>query len=99
MTEVIDALEHNYAYKISVLCEPQLGKRGLYPATSEKGSYDKVRAMTNFIVYADGTNDLIDISNIIEEGVRELLLIIRKLTNNGLLVRWKFFMISWIYVI
>lgn len=84
MTQVIDALEYNAFYKIKVLGEPQLGKRGLYPTTSQKGSYDAVETMLNFIAYADGRNDLIDISNKIGAPVKELVGIIHKLVNNGL---------------
>lgn len=81
------ALENNYKYKIKVLCEPQLGKRGLYPTISQKGTYDEVKAMTDFIAYADGTNDVIDISNIIGVPVKDLLIIIKKLKQAELLMR------------
>lgn len=83
--ECIVALENNFKYKINVLCEPQLGKRGLYPTMSQKGSYDEVKAMTDFIAYADGTNDLIDISNIIGVSVKDLLFVIKKLKESELI--------------
>ncbi len=86
MTRWIDAMEHNGNYRISVLCEPQLGKRGLYPTVSQKGSYDAVSAMVNFIAYADGTNDLFDISEIIGVPAGELIGIVEKLKENGLLL-------------
>ena len=78
------ALENNYYYRISCLCEPQLGKRGLYPTISQKGSYNEVTAMTAFIAYADGSNDLIDISNIIKTPVDILIPIAQKLVKAGL---------------
>lgn len=80
-------MENNYSYKINVLCEPQLGKRGLYPTTSQKGTYDAVKAMIDFIAYADGSNDLIDISNIIGVPVQDLLIVVEKLKQVGLLIR------------
>lgn len=80
-------MENNYSYKINVLCEPQLGKRGLYPTTSQKGTYDAVKVMIDFIAYADGSNDLIDISNIIGVPVNELLTVIEKLEKVDLLTR------------
>lgn len=83
--QCITVLENNYKYKINVLCEPQLGKRGLYPTISQKGSYDAVKAMTDFIAYADGNNDLIDISNIIGVSVKNLTSIIEKLKINELI--------------
>lgn len=85
--ECIVALENNFKYNINVLCEPQLGKRGLYPTMSQKGSYDAVKAMTDFIAYADGTNDLIDISNIIGVPVKELIPVIEVLKEANLLKR------------
>ena len=73
MTQVMTALEYNACYRMKVLCEPQLGKRGLYPTISQKGSYDDIKAMTNFIAYADGRNDLIEISDRIGVPVKKLI--------------------------
>lgn len=87
MREVIDILESNYIYKTTVLCEPQLGKRGLFPTVSKKGIYDTVKIMTNCIAYADGTNDIIDISNIIKTPVKELLPIAKRLYEEKLFER------------
>lgn len=87
MTQAITTLEHNGYYRIKVLCEPQLGKRGLYPTISQKGSYNEVKAMTNFIAYADGRHDLIDISNLIHVPTGKLIEISQTLMNNDLLER------------
>ena len=81
----IEALEGNRTYQIQCLCEPQLGKRGLYPTISQKGSYDEVNAMVDFIAYADGKNDLIEISNIIGVPVRRLIDSAARLHENGLI--------------
>lgn len=83
--QCIIALENNYKYKVKVLCEPQLGKRGLYPTISQKGSSKVVKTMTDFIAYADGNNDLIDIGNIIGVPVEELVPIIKNLIDNDLI--------------
>ena len=85
MTKWIDAMESNEKYIVTVLCEPQLGKRGFYPTISQKNSYDTIRAMTNFIAYADGKNDLFEISRIIGEPIDNLLPIIQKLKDAGLI--------------
>ncbi len=63
MVRVIMALENNYFYAMNCKCEPQLGKRGLYPTISYKGSHDSVNVIRDFTAYADGTHDLIDISD------------------------------------
>ena len=85
--QVIDVLEMNQRYQVQVLCEPQLGKRGLYPTTSQKGSYDKVKAMVDFIAYADGKTDLIDISDKIGVPISELISVIKEL-NEAKLIKY-----------
>ena len=85
MTKCIELLEYNRKYKVKVLCEPQLGKRGLYPTISQKGIYDEVRNMTNFIAYADGRNTLVDIAQIINADALELIDIAKKMCENGLM--------------
>lgn len=85
MVKVIETLENNYHYKLLCKCEPQLGKRGLYPTISQKGTYDAVTALCDFIAYADGRNDLIDISDIIGVPTTELIEIKNKLIANRLL--------------
>lgn len=79
MKEVVETLEHNCFYKMTLLCEPQLGKRGLYPTVSQKDTYDEVSAILNFVGYADGEHDLIEISNMIRQPVRVLIPVIEKL--------------------
>ncbi|MCL1918693.1 MAG: DUF4910 domain-containing protein [Peptococcaceae bacterium] len=83
----LEALEGNHIYKIKCLGEPQLGKRGLYPTISQKGQYDDITSMMNFIAYADGTNDLIAISDIIGTPVEQLIDIAEKLIAAGLIVK------------
>lgn len=85
MKQVINALEYNQYYRVTCLCEPQLGKRGLYPTESRKGIYDEVKKMTNLIAYADGTEDLIAVSTRIGVPVAELIPIVEKLCEAGLL--------------
>jgi len=85
MMQCIIALENNYKYKVTTTCEPQLGRRGLYPTVSKKGQYDEIYKMLNFLSYADGTNDLIDISNIIKVPVKELLELVTLLSANRLI--------------
>lgn len=86
MVKTINALEHNYHYKMTCMGEPQLGKRGLYPTISQKGSYDSVKIMTNFIAYADGVHDLIGVSDIIGYPIDQLIPVIEKLMDSNLLV-------------
>lgn len=85
LQNVVNVLEHNVKYQIQCLGEPQLGKRGLYPTTSTKKTGTLVKDMMNFIAYADGTNDLIDISNRIHVPVWALDKIAEKLVRADLL--------------
>lgn len=85
LTQCITALEYNYYYRIKTLCEPQLGKRGLFPDLSRKGMYNELATLRNFIAYADGSNDLIKISEIIGVPVSEIIDTIEKLKANDLL--------------
>lgn len=78
-------LEYNRRYRINCLCEPQLGKRGLYPTESYKGSADEVRDMMNLIAYADGSMDLIAISDTIHAPLDTLIPLVDRLMAAGLL--------------
>lgn len=79
MKKVINALEYNRNFKITTLGEPQLGRRGLVPTMSDKTTYQQTLALKDLIAYADGTNDLIDISDIINVPTDRLIPLIDKL--------------------
>ena len=49
-----------------ILCEPQMGKRGLYPLLGTKKANSFSRNLMNFLQYADGQNDLKNISSLIK---------------------------------
>jgi aminopeptidase-like protein len=84
MTKVIQLLERNCYLKSNFQCEPQLGKRGLYPNISKAGSYPgELRDMMNFLAYADGKNDLIDICKITGVRLEMLYNIVDKLTEHS----------------
>ena len=85
MIEVIEILEKNAYYRVKVLCEPQLGKRGLYSDISRKGSYDGIMVQRDVLSYADGRNDLIDLSERIGVPVSEIVDIVDRLVENDLL--------------
>lgn len=72
--KIIDTLEQNFYYKIQVLGEPQLGKRGLYPTmTKTDTDYTQAFLYRNFLAYADGSNDLVDIAEIIGAKATDLI--------------------------
>lgn len=89
LRECLTTIEENRIFKINCLCAPQLGKRGLYPTISTITSAVEVESMINFISYADGKNDLVDISNKIHAPVWELYPIVEKLMKADLLTEVK----------
>ncbi len=85
MIQILLCLQYYGYYQLKCLCEPQLGKRGLYPTVSKKGSYDGILAMRDFLAYADGETDLVAISDAIRVPVSELIPIIDKLLEQELI--------------
>jgi len=85
-TKIIDILENNFYFKTTTIGEPQLGKRGLYPSmTTNHTDYSEAFLYRNFLAYADGTNDLIDIANIINVSAHTLIPVVQKLKSHGLI--------------
>ena len=64
--EAINIILNDIYPKYKVLCEPQLGKRGLYPLLSNKENKSYSRQYMDFLQYADGKNSLTTISNYIK---------------------------------
>ncbi len=75
----ISIIEANRVYRSVVIGEPQLGKCGLYPETTD----EKLRIL-NVLAYADG-RDLIDLAETIGLDVLECAAIAAKLEEHGLL--------------
>lgn len=86
LRKVIELLEGNRVYTAVHPCEPQLGRRGLYPTLSTRGAGNSVRAMTNLLSYADGTRDLVDIATLTGIGADEALETAGRLLNAGLIL-------------
>ena len=87
LIKCIEALENNYKYRIKCLCEPQLGPRGLMPTMSNKESYKDTLILKDISAYADGTNDIFELSDFIGHPVSDMLPSIRKMVDAGLLER------------
>jgi len=69
--ELIIYIEKLKFPKNAIICEPNLGKRGLYPSTNnvtqKKTKLKKLaKNVLNFLSYADGCNSLEDISKLIK---------------------------------
>jgi len=71
--------------KYKIMCEPQMGKRGLYPTLSNKNENKLTRSYMNFLQYADGTNSLEKISNLIKSDLKSVRKIYQILFKNFLI--------------
>ena len=84
---VLECLEANETLESTTLGEPQLGRRGLYPTTSTKGSGLRVRTMMNLLAYSDGKHDLLRVAEIVGIPMWEILETVETLKGHGVLVR------------
>lgn len=84
----VEAFELNNTYtNVIPYCEPQLGKRGLYP--SSVGPTDQRTAlhrMMHLITWCDGENDLLSISEKRQESILDYKILLEKLIKENVLV-------------
>ena len=71
--------------KCKIMCEPQMGKRGLYSTLSTKKENKLTRSYMDFLQYADGTNSLEKISNLIKLELNSVKKINSILLKNNLI--------------
>ena len=83
--KAIEAIERNRKYRVTVLGEPQMGKRGLYPTLSTKKSDEQVKLMMDLISLCDGKNTLLDIAETLNTPIWDLYELIDKLVELKLL--------------
>ena len=77
----------NNTYPISkILCEPQMGKRGLYPTLSVKSRRKETKKFMDFLQYSDGFNSLNKISKLINLDIKSTKKIYKVLSKNNLLL-------------
>ncbi len=86
MKNIIEAFEIGIYPQINVLGEPQLGKRNLYPNSSKL--YDgrhPAKTRMDIIAYCDSTNNIFEISNLININLSVVIKEIAELKNKKLL--------------
>lgn len=90
LQQCLQTLEGNAVYRCLTLCEPQLGKRGLYPQTSTRNTQQEVENMMNVLAYADGSRDCLGIAEVTGVPVLECIAWCEKFVAHGLMerVRW-----------
>lgn len=85
LQKAIRTIESRKCYKINVDCEPQLGKRGLYPSLSTKESVSTVYNLMNVISYLDGRFDIEEIAEMCQISINETEEIIARLIEAKLI--------------
>jgi len=77
---IVDAFETCLYPCCKLPCEPQLGKRGLYPNVSQKSSNHPARARMDILAFCNGKNSIFDIAKLanleLETVVHELKLLL-----------------------
>jgi aminopeptidase-like protein len=85
MKACLGALERDHRYRPAMPCEPQLGKRGLYPSLSTPESGAAVRGMMNVLAYADGTHDAAEIAERTALSVETVHRVLKTLADAGVI--------------
>ena len=71
--KIIFELEKNIFPTTQILCEPNLGKRNMYPKLSiKKSNKTTSNVILNFLTYCDGTNSLSDIQRKIKSTKKDV---------------------------
>ena len=87
MCKALEIIEKNVYLKYSVLGEPQLGKRGLYPTLSTKEYGKQVRTKMNLLSYCDGKHSILEIAELIDEPFWEVVPLADRLIEQDLLLK------------
>ena len=83
--KIINLIEKSRFPKTKVFCEPQLGKRGLYPTVTRKKADIKARTLINLISYCDGKHSFEEISKKCLISISEVNKIVLKLKKKKLI--------------
>jgi len=85
LRRAIEAIERNKKYKVTVFCEPQMSKRGLYPTLSEKKTNKQVSLMMDFISLCDGSASLLEIAEVLNVPIWDLYDLANNLQSHNLI--------------
>lgn len=83
----LEVIEANGTFRATYRCEPQLGKRDLYPSLSDKQSSIPTWTLLNVLAYSDGESDLLAVAEKIGVDFEECARVSAILLENGLLRR------------
>lgn len=78
-------LETNSTYKPTYLCEPQLGKHGLYATKGNKYLSQEFHDIRNVLTYLDGDNDILTLSDKCDLSYDSVVQILKNLISASLI--------------
>ncbi|MGA7988067.1 MAG: DUF4910 domain-containing protein [Candidatus Dormiibacterota bacterium] len=81
----IELTEANQRWRSVLPGEPQLGRRGLYPTTSYKGSATDTRTMMNVLAYCDGDHDVVRLAERTGADTSTIVEILGRLESAGVI--------------
>ncbi len=87
LKNIIIAIELGLFPKTRIFCEPNMGKRGLYPFISKKNTHTKdLELRMNIISYSDGKKNIFDIANLLKQPLSKVIKEYKNLKNNKIII-------------
>jgi aminopeptidase-like protein len=83
--DCIKTIEANRIYVSTTICEPNLGRRDLYPTTSTLIKKPFSRDLINLMIYLDGNRTLLEVAIILNKPIDYILSLIGTLCDHGLI--------------
>lgn len=83
--KAIETLEKNYYPRTTILCEPQLGRRNLYPTLLTEKTNFSVKRLLDVMTWSDGSRSLIEIAELCNCPIWDLYPVVEKLIDQKLL--------------
>ena len=71
--DIIDVFEYCLYPKTSFFCEPNMGKRNLYPTLSKKFTYADSQTRMDIIAFSDGKTSLFKIAELINKPLKKII--------------------------
>ncbi len=85
MQRALEALEANRVWRAALLCEPQMGRRGLYSTLGTRTPETATRLRMHILSCADGNHDVLALAEKLRTPIWELVPFIEELAAHGLL--------------
>ncbi len=86
LKNIVVALELGLYPKTRILCEPNMGRRGLYPLISKKNNHTKdLKLRMDIISYSDGSRNIFEICNLLKIPLSKVIKELKNLKINRII--------------